>query len=336
MRNFGTEGPTRSDLGDKMQIEGYLSPLTIRRYGEYMRKHQRQENGELRECDNWQKGDGIPQASYMDSLFRHFLDIWGIHRGYWTESEDGEDSEDLLCALLFNVMGLLHEKVKARLQERKAQERIPAGEAKPVHLTAEDRQDLTEALMRQEEGKLKVEQLLVDFKQSMEEHKDRHDYLKMMLYPYYYGESPDELSQSLRKMNELFGPKAKRGGDDVAIAPVCPNCDRPMFGVQGGGTFICGVHGLPEGPDAAIESFLSKENKEPGFREACPQDGDCSTIDRCKSESIEEYKKLRCSDCKHRGIPSLGPGWDGCYEGKIMLEKNPHVIGCDKFERKAE
>lgn len=105
MREFET-GATRSNEGNKPDYEGFLSPLVIRRYGQFMLKHQTQEDGKKRDSDNWQKG--IPLASYIKSKFRHFVDTWLIHREYETISDDGDGVEDLLCADLFNTMGYLH------------------------------------------------------------------------------------------------------------------------------------------------------------------------------------------------------------------------------------
>lgn len=113
VRTFET-GATRASLEGKPQYEGYLSPLVIRRYGEFMLRHQVQADGTIREADNWQKG--IPLASYMDSMWRHFLSVWLIHRG-WGDDLD-ETLEDSLCALMFNVMGMLHEVLAARYRER--------------------------------------------------------------------------------------------------------------------------------------------------------------------------------------------------------------------------
>ena len=72
-----------------------------------MHKHRVQSDGSLRDSDNWQKG--IPQDEYMKSMFRHFMEVWEIHRNH----PEG-DRVDALCALLFNVMGYLHEEVKLR------------------------------------------------------------------------------------------------------------------------------------------------------------------------------------------------------------------------------
>lgn len=107
MRTFDT-GATRDTDEDKPDYEGYLSPLVIARYGEYMLKHQIQPDGTLRDSDNWQRG--MPLDAYMKSGWRHFLDWWSAHRGLPSR----EGLEEALCALMFNVMGYLHETLKAR------------------------------------------------------------------------------------------------------------------------------------------------------------------------------------------------------------------------------
>jgi hypothetical protein len=107
MRTFAT-GATRDSDTDKLEFEGFLSPLALRRYAEYMHKHRKQADGAMRDADNWQKG--IPKAAYMRSAWRHFFEWWSEHRGIPTR----EGLEDALCALLFNVFGYLHEILKER------------------------------------------------------------------------------------------------------------------------------------------------------------------------------------------------------------------------------
>ena len=107
MRQFET-GATRNDDTDQPDYEGFLSPLVIARYGEYMHRHRKQADGKLRTSDNWQKG--ISLTSYMRSGWRHFHDWWISHR----EGESREGLEEGICALLFNAMGYLHEVLKAR------------------------------------------------------------------------------------------------------------------------------------------------------------------------------------------------------------------------------
>lgn len=105
MRYFDS-GATRDSDENKPDYEGFLSPLVIERYGEYMMKHQVQADGKLRASDNWQHG--IPKDQYIKSAWRHMMDWWKEHRGYGSR----EGLEDALCALLFNVAGYLHEHLK--------------------------------------------------------------------------------------------------------------------------------------------------------------------------------------------------------------------------------
>jgi hypothetical protein len=104
MRTFDS-GATRDNDARKIDFEGFLSPLVLERFGRYMRKHRRQADGGLRDSDNWQKG--IPRDAYMKSAFRHFMAWWMAHRGW--KRATANDLEDLLCAVLFNVQGYLHE-----------------------------------------------------------------------------------------------------------------------------------------------------------------------------------------------------------------------------------
>lgn len=109
VRTFPT-GATRSPDDLKHHYDGYLSPRVIKRFGEYMTKHRVQSDGSLRDPDNWQKG--MPQACFIDSGWRHFLDWWMLDRG--GPVDPGVELEDTLCALMFNVMGYLHEHLKKR------------------------------------------------------------------------------------------------------------------------------------------------------------------------------------------------------------------------------
>ena len=102
VRIFAT-GATRSPLGDKLQYEGYLSPIVLQRFAQYMKLHQTQADGRVRPADNWQRG--IPPESLMDSLSRHYMDVWLHHRGYGDRA--AEDIEEALCAMMFNTMAYL-------------------------------------------------------------------------------------------------------------------------------------------------------------------------------------------------------------------------------------
>lgn len=107
VRRFDT-GATRDLDESKLDFEGFLSPLVLKRFAEYMHDNRKLRDGSLRDSDNWQAG--IPQAAYMKSGFRHFFDWWSEHRGIKTD----EGIELALCGLLFNAQGYLHEHLKAR------------------------------------------------------------------------------------------------------------------------------------------------------------------------------------------------------------------------------
>lgn len=104
MREFET-GATRDSDENKWDFEGFLSPHVLEAYAAYMHKNRLQADGKLRDSDNWQKG--IPIDAYMKSMWRHFFAVWKGHRTGTLQDEE-------LCALLFNVMGMLHERIKAR------------------------------------------------------------------------------------------------------------------------------------------------------------------------------------------------------------------------------
>lgn len=110
-RTFAT-GATRDTDAGKLDYEGFLSPLVLKRYAEYMHSHRKQSDGKLRDADNWQKG--IPRSAYMQSGWRHFMDWWMEHDGYATEA----GMEAALCAVIFNASGYLHEVLKARRNEQ--------------------------------------------------------------------------------------------------------------------------------------------------------------------------------------------------------------------------
>ncbi len=122
MRTF-EGGATRDNDDTKCDYEGFLSPLVFRRFGKYMNKHRIQADGKKRESDNWQKG--IPISAYMKSWWRHFMDVWFMWRRVdrpcpgveelkdWSK-ESLDEISDLLCAALFNNMGMLHEIEKER------------------------------------------------------------------------------------------------------------------------------------------------------------------------------------------------------------------------------
>lgn len=111
VKQFST-GATRSSQDGKLEYRRFLSPSVLRRYAEFMHKNRVQPDGALRDPDNWKKG--IPIDSYMDSLGRHFMEVWLIHDDQEVIDEKGKmvDLETALCSILFNAFGYLHETLK--------------------------------------------------------------------------------------------------------------------------------------------------------------------------------------------------------------------------------
>lgn len=113
VRQFET-GATRSSQEGKLEYRRFLSPTVLRRYAEFMHKNRIQPDGSVRDPDNWKKG--IPLDSYIDSMGRHFMEVWLLHDGQEVqdEKENPIDLETALCALFFNVSGYLHELLKQK------------------------------------------------------------------------------------------------------------------------------------------------------------------------------------------------------------------------------
>lgn len=117
MRVFAT-GATRNIESDP-DYHGFISPLALHAYGDYMHRHRLQADGSLRDSDNWQKG--IPNDAFVRSMVRHVHDIQLIHDGYGELARTDDRDENVLlshlAAALFNVQGMLHNVLKANLEE---------------------------------------------------------------------------------------------------------------------------------------------------------------------------------------------------------------------------
>lgn len=113
IRTFDTGATRDVDVG-KLDYEGFLSPIVLERYAQYLHKHRIQSDGNLRDADNWQKG--IPIKQYMKSKVRHLVFSWLLHRGFPAIDDKGNkvDLEESLCAELFNTMGYLLEILKGK------------------------------------------------------------------------------------------------------------------------------------------------------------------------------------------------------------------------------
>ena len=115
IRTFDT-GATRNPETGKNDYEGFLSPAVLRAYGDYMTENRVLADGSRRDSDNWQRG--IPRDVYLKSLLRHLIDLWLMWRGFGVAPDvrNGREIpwtyERLCCAVMFNVMGFLHETLK--------------------------------------------------------------------------------------------------------------------------------------------------------------------------------------------------------------------------------
>ncbi len=107
-RTFET-GATRDTDEGKFDYEAFNAPIVERTYASYMHDNRKQVDGQLRDGDNWQKG--MPRAAYMKSLIRHVYDLWYLWRN---APSDTKAIITLLCAIRFNVNGLLFEILRRR------------------------------------------------------------------------------------------------------------------------------------------------------------------------------------------------------------------------------
>jgi hypothetical protein len=102
VRTFST-GATRDTDENKLDFEGFFSPLVMEEFAKYMHGKRKMADGSMRDSDNWQKG--IPLDAYIKSMWRHFFAVWKSHRG-------GNVSQEDLMGLMFNVQGFIHETLK--------------------------------------------------------------------------------------------------------------------------------------------------------------------------------------------------------------------------------
>ena len=104
IRTFST-GATRDTDTNKLDFDGFLCPLVLERYAEYMNVNRKMADGSLRGSDNWKAG--IPQDVYRKSGWRHFF-------AFWKHCLSGNKALAIVdaCGILFNVMGWMHEELK--------------------------------------------------------------------------------------------------------------------------------------------------------------------------------------------------------------------------------
>lgn len=119
MQHFET-GANRSASDDKLDIEGFVSPLVVHRYSQFMHRNRKLPDGTLRQSDNWQLG--IPLDNYAKSLARHVNDVRLHHDNFGELATD--TLENSLCAVIFNASGYLFELEKKKLNEKALSNRV--------------------------------------------------------------------------------------------------------------------------------------------------------------------------------------------------------------------
>ena len=132
-RTFST-GATRDTDTGKLHYRRFRSAIADKRYAEFMHENRKMKDGSMREPDNWKLG--IAREVYADSMERHVADLKLHLEGYPEQAVD-KDFEKVLCAILFNVHGLLHEAVKARIKAGTIESSPPSAVETPTDARAE-------------------------------------------------------------------------------------------------------------------------------------------------------------------------------------------------------
>lgn len=108
-------GGKRDTVEGKLQYSKFFHPIVLRRFAKYMHKARKMRDGSYREGNNWQKGFGDTLEEHsdicMESLMRHFMDVWLFHE----DTEDvGVDLDESLCGVIFNAMAWLLKLLESR------------------------------------------------------------------------------------------------------------------------------------------------------------------------------------------------------------------------------
>jgi hypothetical protein len=115
VRGFAS-GAIRSNDADRIDPEGFMNPLVVERFCEYMKKHRVMADGNLRASDNWQKG--MPKETAIKGMFRHFVHLWTRHRDLpVTDPKAAADILEDLCAIRFNVDVYMWEIIRKNVEE---------------------------------------------------------------------------------------------------------------------------------------------------------------------------------------------------------------------------
>lgn len=100
-------GANRNSDENKLDYEGFISPLVELVYANYLHLHRLLEDGSMRDSDNWQKG--IPKKELMKSAHRHWQDIRLLFDGYKVaEGQKEITMVEALCGMKFNIDAMIH------------------------------------------------------------------------------------------------------------------------------------------------------------------------------------------------------------------------------------
>ncbi len=189
-QDFGT-GATRSSDTGKIDFEGHISPFVLQVFGEYMNAHRVQRDGKIRGSDNWQSG--IPMHRYVKSLIRHVIEFWTMWRGAEVKNPDANGKpftfQEVLSAILFNVMGIIFE-MDYRLQGNRHPDRLLMPWLEMTRLAPEDRV-LLEQGDNQEATKLVTREQLEAVAQTCYKAGLENERLDPRAHSTYFGEAPD-------------------------------------------------------------------------------------------------------------------------------------------------
>lgn len=154
-------GATRSSNEGRPNYMGYIGWKAIRRFGDYMLRHEVQADGTRRKAGNWKLGMSIQR--YLESFGRHMVD-WGLLEENPETALLGklgcsithlEEMQEVACALIFNLQGFLQETEKVR-EQHYGKDRVPFGGGTGTAVAVDNDRDRERAAsaprVRPEEG----------------------------------------------------------------------------------------------------------------------------------------------------------------------------------------
>jgi hypothetical protein len=103
-------GATRDLNDEKYVYDKFQHPRVVKEFAAYMHSKRSMPDGSKRDGDNWWQG--FPRAWLLESMHRHYMDVWFHVVGYPSQAE--EPLMTALCGLFFNVQALMLEVILDR------------------------------------------------------------------------------------------------------------------------------------------------------------------------------------------------------------------------------